>query len=124
MEDQIKILRLVTGEDIICKYLKLEKQLYYVMDPMTLVIRYKSGESTILMQHWLPVEVLEKNEVTLQDRDILTFIEPNEHMREYYASLSEKLREETSRLKELKSSIETETMEILNSFKVKNQSIH
>ena len=71
MEDQIKILRLVTGEDIICKYLKLEKQLYYVIDPMTLVIRYKSGESTILMQHWLPVEVLEKNEVTLQDRDIL-----------------------------------------------------
>ena len=125
MENEVKILRLITGEDIICSFLKIEKNTYLVIDPMSLIIKSKGGESTILMQHWLPVEVIASNEVVLQDRDILCYLEPNESMKEYYNNLTDKLREEIRKKKLFNDMDIEDQMDILLAMEeIKEQSIH
>ena len=125
MENEVKILRLATGEDIICSFLKIEKNTYLVIDPMSLIIKFKGGESTVLMQHWLPVEVISSNEVVLQDRDILCYLEPNDSMKEYYNNLSDKLREEIRKKKLFNDMDIEDQMDILLAMEeIKEQSIH
>ena len=91
MEDQVKILRLVTGEDIICNYYKVSNESYVVADPMLLIVKFKGKNSNVIMEHWLPVEVIKSNEVLINPRDVITFIEPKESLSEYYTNLVEKL---------------------------------
>jgi len=91
MEDEVKILRLVTGEDIICNYYKVSADSYVVTDPMMLIVKFKGRNSSVIMEHWLPVEVIKSNEVLINPRDVITFIEPKESLSEYYTNLVEKL---------------------------------
>ena len=65
MEDEVKILRLVTGEDIICNYYKVSTDSYVVTDPMMLIVKFKGRNSSVIMEHWLPVEVIKNNEVLI-----------------------------------------------------------
>ena len=91
MEDNVKIMRLVTGEDIICNVYKISSESYCVTDPMMLIVKFKGRNSSVIMEHWLPVEVIKSNEVLINPRDVITFIEPKESLSEYYTNLVEKL---------------------------------
>ena len=91
MEDEVKILRLVTGEDIICNYYKVSADSYVVTDPMMLIVKFKGRNSSVVMEHWLPVEVVKSNEVLINPRDVITMFDPKEGLAEYYTNLVEKL---------------------------------
>ena len=56
MDDETKILRLITGEDIICGFHKISKDSYAVIDPMVLIVKYRFCFSL------LPIRCLEKND--------------------------------------------------------------
>lgn len=101
MEDQVKILRLVTGEDIICSYYKVSTESYVVSDPMMLIVKFKGKDSSVIMEHWLPVEVIKSNEVLINPRDVITTIEPNDSLAEYYMNLVDKLHRTIQRRKNL-----------------------
>ena len=91
MDDETKILRLITGEDIICGFHKISKDSYAVIDPMVLIVKYKGQDSSVIMEHWLPIEVIKSNEVLINPRDVITVFEPNEGLAEYYLNLVYKL---------------------------------
>jgi hypothetical protein len=91
--EEIKMLRLVTGEDIICRFIKISSESYAIMNPMVIAVRYKNKSSNLTMAHWLPVEIVKKNEVLMHPRDILAMYDPIDDVAEYYDTMVDKLTE-------------------------------
>ena len=89
--EEIKILRLVTGEDIICQFIKISTDNYAVMNPMAIFVKYKGSKSNLVMSHWLPVEIVKKNEVLISPRDVVTMFDPIDDVAEYYDRMVENL---------------------------------
>jgi hypothetical protein len=44
------------------------------------------------MSHWLPVQLIKKNEIKINSRDVLTMFEPNDEFAEYYTNTVEKIK--------------------------------
>lgn len=82
----IKILRLKNGDDIICD-LEKDGNTYFVNDPMLIWMVSEGRKSKLSMDHWLPVEVIKDNFVTLKSEDILAEFYPNESLEEYYTHI-------------------------------------
>ena len=89
--EEIKILRLVTGEDVICSLFKISIDSYAVINPMTVFVRYKGKTSSLVMQHWLPIELVKKNEILISPRDVITIYDPIDDVAEYYENMVENL---------------------------------
>ena len=81
----IKILRLNDGEDIITDYHLEEGNIVVMNNPMTLFFKRLSvGKSMVLMQPWLPIELVDDNCARIYANQILTVIEPKPALIEYY----------------------------------------
>jgi hypothetical protein len=84
--DDIKIIRLQNGEDIIslCKQDEEEDGVTLV-NPMTLMFkRLPTGKGIMMMGPWLPVELVEGNATWIYNQDILTIMTPSAKVVEYY----------------------------------------
>ena len=103
--DNIKIIRLQSGEDIIGNYNKDEHSGVIIVNrPMTLFFKRLSMNRTVMMMGpWLPAELIEDNSAELYTKDILTVISPKESMISYYNNAADDM--ETT-LKENGSNIE------------------
>lgn len=92
MENNIKIVRLTTGEDIICNIEgDYHESSFKMVEPMSVGIHEGRNQMGLVMRHWLPVQLIKKNEVTIVAKDILTVFEPNEDLKEYYLNTVEKI---------------------------------
>lgn len=93
----VKMIRLVTGEDIIglCLY-DDEKDYVDIENPMKVVIkRMLTDEQTaLILLPWLPYEVVEDNSARISNNDIITFITPKASFVDYYMNLMEKFESE------------------------------
>jgi len=85
MKTTIKIFRLNCGDDIIAKVEKKDNK-YKLIHPIIFMLRNdnKTGNQIVNMSFWLPVSLLDKNEATIQNRDILTVVDPSDDFAEYY----------------------------------------
>jgi len=101
MDEQIKILRLSTGEDIICSFHKISIDSYLVEDPMLLIVKFKGRDSSVLMEHWLPIEVIKHNSILINPRDVITMFDPKDSLAEYYQNLIMKLHKAIERKNQL-----------------------
>ena len=86
--DNIKIVRLQSGDDIIANYTEDEESgLVRLERPMALFFkRLTSGKSMMMMSPWLPLELIKENSADLYSQDILTVIEPRQSLIEYYTT--------------------------------------
>ena len=86
METNIKIVRLQSGEDVICDYYEDKENGTVLMgDPMHLVFkRMPTGKTIMMMMPWLPIELIKDNSALIYDSDILTIIDPREELIHYY----------------------------------------
>lgn len=84
--ESINILRLKTGEDIICYMEHYGHDEVVVRDPMMVMVRmdYKSGKQTIGMDHWLPTALIRDNEAIIKMADVLTVLTPSTEFTEYF----------------------------------------
>jgi hypothetical protein len=84
--NDIKILRLQTGEDIIAGYyVDQETNLILVDKPMHVIFkRLPTGRTIMMMLPWLPVELITENNAILDYDDVLTVLEPREELVSYY----------------------------------------
>lgn len=84
MADNIKIVRLQSGEDIVADCLDDENML--ILDnPMQLIFKTNpSGSKVMLLLPWLPVELVESNIVSIPHKNITTFMQPRKELIEYY----------------------------------------
>ncbi len=104
--DNIKMVRLQNGEDIIGTISSNTSGVYNVSHPMVVEITSRNGMPILGMTHWLPVQLVKTNEVTLTDKDILCMIEPSEDFIEYYNNTVEKISELLKAKKIIKDQIE------------------
>lgn len=97
-EENIRFLRLVTGEDLISTVEEFEDEfgnVYYVLtNPMKIV--YMMADKTLAMTlvSWVFHSVVEEQEFLLYEKDILTMACPGEKMTLYYEQCTQ--REEDS----------------------------
>ena len=93
--ENIKIIRLKNGEDIVGQVMNTNGVIdsYDVIEPMTVDIDYRGKEAGLVMNHWLPVQLIKNNEAVILKNDILCFVEPNEALCEYYLNTVEKIHE-------------------------------
>jgi hypothetical protein len=88
--NDIRIVRLKNGEDIIGSFCNVDGKIQLV-EPMIVSVIQRGNESGLVMSHWLPVQLIKKNEIILNNDDILTTFEPNDEFSEYYSNTVEKI---------------------------------
>lgn len=85
--NNIKIIRLHGGEDIIANFIESEdKETAILHDPMQVIFKRipTTGQTVMMMMPWLPIEIIKENNATIYGTDILTVIEPKDDLIEYY----------------------------------------
>lgn len=87
--NNIKIVRLQSGEDIIANYYEDEKSESVMLDnPMHIIFkRMSTGQTIMMMLPWLPIEIIKQNNAIIYQQDILTIIEPKDELIEYYGNI-------------------------------------
>ena len=89
---EIKLIRLQSGEDIICTcHEDLETKMVMLKDPMTVIYKRIKNGSILLISPWLPAELIEDNTATIYTSDILTTVEPKLMVKKYYSKLVDSL---------------------------------
>ena len=90
----IEILRLKNGEDIIGEvYTDIGINEYEIHEPMSVGIETRGRETGLVMQHWLPVQLIDGNKTTIKKEDVLTTFQPNSEFKEYYLNTVKKLKD-------------------------------
>ena len=89
MENNIKIVRLKNGEDIIGN-LKFTEDVIDIVEPMSVSLEF-GGSNRLIMSHWLPVQLIKKNETKIHSSDVLAVFDPNDDLVEYYSHTVEKI---------------------------------
>ena len=105
----IKILRLITGEDIIC-YIERYQEEIIVRSPMEMYIKTDSrtGNELLTLNNWLPFSVLKSNETVLHAKDIVCSMEPSKELIEYFENYILTMEEDSSTVSNLSASNEAE----------------
>ena len=125
MENEVKIFRLMTGEDIISEYHKISKDSYVLINPMNIVVKFKGKDSSVYMEHWLPVEVIKSNEIIINPSFILTSYLPNEGLEEYYRNLVDKLHLNMDKRKKLENMDLDEMLDVMEALEQsQDQTLH
>lgn len=106
--DNIKIIKLENGDDLIAS-VTVNNNKYILSEPMRFYVDIRNGNS-LVMQHYLPVQLIKDNLVVLKEKHILAIVEPDIEFIEYYQHTIEKIK----RLLQAKKDIETMTDEELN----------
>ena len=83
MENNIQIVRLKDGRDIICNVEFETDGMISMEEPMLFEVR----NANLMIQHWLPVAITKVNKVTIHEENVLCIFEPNNTFREYYEGL-------------------------------------
>jgi predicted transcriptional regulator len=99
MDKDIKIMRLVTGEDIIAECEETEDGKWILHNPMVVICRNSMGQRVMMMAPWLPLELIELNSAMIYADDVITIMSPKQEMIEYYDNLvdeTEKAQQEVS----------------------------
>ena len=94
--DNVKIIRLQSGEDVIADYQQIEgDESVLLSNPMSLIFkRMPTGRAVMLMSPWLPLELVEKNEAWLYESDILTVVQPKQQIVDYYSNSVKEVEED------------------------------
>jgi hypothetical protein len=90
-EYKTQIIKLQNGEDLIAN-VALNGVNYVLEEPMEFAIDSRGKENGLIMRHWLPVQLLKKNAIEIQAKDILSFLEPEEQFCEYYIDTVSKIK--------------------------------
>jgi hypothetical protein len=88
--NNIKIIRLHGGEDIIANFIESEdKETAILHDPMQVIFKRipTTGQTVMMMMPWLPIEIIENNQAILCTADILTVIDPKESAIQHYGEV-------------------------------------
>ena len=95
MQEEIKIIRLNDGEDIISSYHTDESnEGLIVNNPMSLFFkRVNPTRSVVMMAPWLPIELICNTSTRINNSQILTIMEPKKSLIEYYLNAVDNITE-------------------------------
>jgi hypothetical protein len=85
--DNVKIVRLNSGEDVIAQLSEDEGQ-FTLVEPMTILFkRLPNGKAFMMMSPWLPLELIEDNVAFIFSSDVLTMFKPKTAVIDYYTRI-------------------------------------
>lgn len=84
--EQVKLIRLKTGEDVISYVETYDAGTVILRSPMVVIVKMnmRTESQTVLMDHWLPITVIKENEAIIDAAEILTMVDPTSEFSEYY----------------------------------------
>jgi len=89
--NNVKLIRLHNGDDIIATY-EIKEDTVIVSEPMLVQMHLQGNHMGLVLQHWLPIQIIKSNQTTISIKDILCFIESNDDLVEYYLNSVEKIK--------------------------------
>ena len=94
LEYKTQIIKLQNGTDLIANVALNSAEEYVLEEPMEFNIDIRGrGESGLVMRHWLPVQLLKKNSISIKTKDVLSVMEPEDEFCEYYLNTVYKIKE-------------------------------
>lgn len=112
---EIKIVRLITGEDVIASYSENDQNNITLVNPFRIIYKILPTGRSFFMMPWLPSELIEIDEVNIYPDDIITIMIPNKMCLEYYNNLLLEL-EQIKKMTQTQNELSDE--EILNELSV------
>jgi len=88
--NNIKILRLQSGEDII-GLVDISDENYKVTEPMTVGIEPRGKYNGLVMHQWIPVQLVKNKTIVISKCDVMFAMEPTDEFSEYYNATVEKI---------------------------------
>ena len=88
----IKIVRLTSGEDIVCGLIESDGT-YYLKNPMVFILKDTGKQFVLMLQNWLPMQVMKMNEAIIKAKDVLAVLEPDENFTEYFLNECKEMEE-------------------------------
>ena len=82
--EEIRIVRMKTGEDVIGFVSDIDDSKIHVKYPMVVDIEEQSGHQAYVLHSWLPFQLYKHNEASLWSNDVLFISEPSDSFIEYY----------------------------------------
>lgn len=88
--NSIKMIRLKSGEDIIC-FIEKDITKIKIKHPLNVYINFntKTMSQELIMNYWLPINIVEENTAILPMSEILLILEVKEEFKEYYLNFLE-----------------------------------
>lgn len=121
----LKIIRLTSGEDIIGKIEFMKDGSLTIDSPMVFMLKDNGKTFNLMMQHWLPVNLIENNIAIISPLNIITVCEPNESFSEFYENMVEKHNSEVdSEDGEMTESAAAAILEAMDEIRKDNRVIH
>lgn len=86
---EVKILRLKNGEDII-GLCDISDNFVKIINPFLIAIEInvKSLKQILVLQHWLPVNLVAENSASVLTEDIMLILNPKKSIEEYYLNMT------------------------------------
>ena len=88
----IKIVRLTSGEDIVCGLIESDGT-YYLKNPMVFILKDTGKQFVLMLQNWLPMQVMKMNEAIIKAKDVIAVLEPDENFTEYFMNECKEMEE-------------------------------
>ena len=88
----VKIVRLQNGTDVIANVEEILEGQYLVTDPMIFDVTNRGSVSHIMLSFFLPIQLVQKNEIVLSSKDILFITSPSDDFIEYYENSVDNLK--------------------------------
>lgn len=85
----VKMIRLVTGEDIISEATLIDDKEFVLLNPLKVVYNNSTknpGYVSVLLIKWVFGSITEKEEISIKERDVLFSVDVSERMFDYYYS--------------------------------------
>jgi len=89
--EEIKILRLKTGEEIIGYVSEIDDMKVNVRYPMAVDIMSLKGVQSFTISSWLPHQMYKNNDINLWTNDIMFVADATDEFLEYYFKMVDKL---------------------------------
>ena len=86
--ESINLLRLKSGEDIICFMEHYGHDELAIRDAMVVFTKtdFKSGKQIIMLEHWLPIQLIQENVTVIKQSEVIASMVPNTAFTDYYVT--------------------------------------
>ena len=115
-EYKTQIIKLQNGTDLIANVSGSNLDRLTLNEPMEFQVDYRGKESGLIMNHWLPLQLVKKNSVEIYTKDILSIMEPDDEFCEYYINTVERIKELLKAKTAVNEMTDEELTQIINDF--------
>ena len=92
LEYKTQIIKLQNGTDLIANVCMLGQEHYVLDEPMEFGVDFHGQSAGLVMKHYLPVQLLKKNQMEIHAKDVLSVMDPDDEFCEYYINTVSKIK--------------------------------